>query len=319
MGQDHDAAYKMLFSFPEMVRDLIAGFLPGAWRQRIRFDTLERMPCCFVTEGLRQRNGDVLWRVRADGEWVYLWLEFQRTVDRFMAVRISAYLGLLYQHLIKSRAVPRRQCLPPVLPVVLYNGARRWRAATRLHELIPFPAGLDDYQPRQAYLLLDEGAYADHDLAGMDNLVATMFRFEHPSSEAAMVELVDLLNRKIENPELKRAFAIWLAGVVSLQTQGAIPLPKIHDLTELKMAMATHFDRWKQEWRREGLHEGVRKGRLEGRQEGEAELLKRLLTKRFGPLPDALEARINRAPPQQLGDWAERLLTASTLRDIFPN
>ena len=27
----HDAAYKLLFSFPEMVRDLLAGFVCDAW------------------------------------------------------------------------------------------------------------------------------------------------------------------------------------------------------------------------------------------------------------------------------------------------
>jgi hypothetical protein len=33
---------------------------------------------------------------------VYLLLEFQSTVDPFMAVRIMVYLGLLYQDLIKG-------------------------------------------------------------------------------------------------------------------------------------------------------------------------------------------------------------------------
>ena len=31
MAHDHDSSYKFLFSHPEMVRDLIIGFVPDEW------------------------------------------------------------------------------------------------------------------------------------------------------------------------------------------------------------------------------------------------------------------------------------------------
>jgi len=43
--------------------------------------------------------------------------------DPWMAVRIYIYLGLLYQDLIRARQLSNQGCLPPVLPIVLYNGA----------------------------------------------------------------------------------------------------------------------------------------------------------------------------------------------------
>ncbi|TWG79873.1 hypothetical protein L602_003700000330, partial [Cupriavidus gilardii J11] len=107
MAQDDDASYKLLFSSPEMVRDLVVGFMPHPWLRHLDFSTLQRMACGYVTDDLRQRNGDVLWRVQADGEWVYLYLllEFQSTVDPYMAVRVSSYVGLLYQDLIRADAL----------------------------------------------------------------------------------------------------------------------------------------------------------------------------------------------------------------------
>jgi len=67
------------------------------------YSTLEKMPGSYVTDDLRQRADDVVWRVKADGEWVYLYLliEFQSSVDAWMAVRIMTYVGLLYQDLIR--------------------------------------------------------------------------------------------------------------------------------------------------------------------------------------------------------------------------
>ena len=43
-----------------------------------------------------------------------------------MAVRLLAYVGLLYQDLIRARQFAPEGRLPPVVPVVLYNGRPRW-------------------------------------------------------------------------------------------------------------------------------------------------------------------------------------------------
>ena len=59
-----------------------------------------------------------------------------------MAVRIMSYLGLLYRDLIRRGEVLPGRRLPPVLPIVLYNGASAWRAATDIAELIPKAPGL---------------------------------------------------------------------------------------------------------------------------------------------------------------------------------
>ena len=41
------------------------------------------------------------------------------------------YAGLLWQHLVKEKRLPPDGKLPPILPVVLYNGDRRWTARWR--------------------------------------------------------------------------------------------------------------------------------------------------------------------------------------------
>ncbi len=146
----HDPSYKQFFSYPEMVRDLLLGFVPLAWVASLDFATLERVNQTYISDDLRERADDVVWRVRFRGEWlyVYLLLEFQSTIDRFMAVRLLTYVGLLYQDLIKSGQIPRRGLLPPVMPIVLYNGERTWKAATALSDLLPeLPADLQRFQP----------------------------------------------------------------------------------------------------------------------------------------------------------------------------
>jgi hypothetical protein len=58
-------------------------------------------------------------------------------------------------------------------------------------------------------------------------------------------------------------------------------------------------------------------GHAAGRREGEAEVLLRLLRARFGALPEDVTARLNAADAETLLRWSERVLSASTLDEVF--
>ena len=65
-----------------------------------------------------------------------------------MALRILTYTSLLYQELVRNGALDAGGRLPAVLPVVLYTGEARWRAAVEVGEWIaPVGPELAPYQP----------------------------------------------------------------------------------------------------------------------------------------------------------------------------
>ena len=67
----------------------------------------------------------------------------------------------------------------------------------------------------------------------------------------------------------------------------------------------------------QGELKGELKGKLEGKLEGECTLLERQIVKRFGPVTEDIRIRLRTATTDQLEIWAERILDASTLADIF--
>jgi hypothetical protein len=153
-ASDHDQGYKLLFSHPLMVEQLLRGFLREGWAAELDFSTLEKVSGSFVSDDLRERHDDVIWKLRWTGEeerwfWVYLVLEFQSTPDPFMPVRLLAYVGLLLQELIRQGKLKAGDLLPAILPIVLYRGDLRWRAPLDLSSLfVPAPPGLDRYLPQ---------------------------------------------------------------------------------------------------------------------------------------------------------------------------
>ena len=76
----HDCGYKQLFSFPAMVADLIRGFVREKWVDDLDFDTLERKNGSYVSDDLREREDDIIWRVKWKDEerwmFVYFLIEF---------------------------------------------------------------------------------------------------------------------------------------------------------------------------------------------------------------------------------------------------
>ena len=321
MSSEDAASYKLLFSAPEVVRDLVLGFIPDDWLHSLDYSTLEKVPGSYVTDDLRHRADDVIWRVRAEGEWIYLYLliEFQSSVDAWMAVRMMSYVGLLYQDLIRRGEVLPGRRLPPVLPIVLYNGDAKWTAVTDIAALIPKAPGLvAKYLPKLEYLLIDENQYSEAELAGLKNLVAAIIRFEHPENEQALLGLIDLVNDMLDGkPELKRTFAIWIRALLLRQSRHTLALPKVRDLKELKMTLAERFDQWAQKYEQKGIEQGIEQGIERGIEKGEALVLQKLLTKRFGTLPRELVIAISAASAAQIDVWVDRVLDAASLEEVF--
>jgi hypothetical protein len=66
-----------------------------------------------------------------------------------------------------------------------------------------------------------------------------------------------------------------------------------------------------------GLERGLEQGVKKGIRQGEAQMLLRQLPLRFGVLPQSAHAQLESADADTLLRWSERVLTASTLDEVF--
>ena len=324
----HDPAYKRLFAHADLIADLIRGFVREDWVADLDFGTLERVTECGVSDDLRERDDDILWRLRWGSKYLYVYilLEFQSRVDRFMAVRLLTYIGLLYQNLADAGAIPPGDPLPPVLPLVLYNGEERWWARTSLADLgdPELPEALQRWQPQLRYLLIEERCHAELDLGAWRNLAAALFRLESSRNPADLEAVVACLADWLDAPEqasLRRAFVVWLKQVLVPARLPDAEIANIVELQEMRSMLAERVKRWTEEWERQGMERGMERGMEQGiglgMQRGEARLLRRQLERRFGPLPDWVETRLAQAGTDVLETWSDQVLDSPSLEAVF--
>ena len=273
----HDAAFKRWFDHERMVEDLLRGFAPAELAAALEFSTLEPMPGEYAG-GDRSGSGraDAVWRVRFRGrseDWLYLLvlLEFQSSVDRHMAARVLSYTAQMYLKLIRGGRLPADGKLPPVLPVVIYNGERRWSAALEMSESVAAVGpSLAPYQPQQRHLLIDEHALRVEDLP-VGNVVSAQIALEQgsvPRIARTLRELAELLPGP-EHESLRRAFAELTVAMVS-RSAAARSHPELASaleaaertggLSAMGSLLARRID--------ESIEAGVARGRTEGLEQG---------------------------------------------------
>jgi predicted transposase/invertase (TIGR01784 family) len=324
---EHDSGYKLLFSHPEMVADLLRDFIHEDWVREIDLKTLEQVPGNYVTPDLSSRESDIVWRVRWGQDnllYIYLLFEFQSTVDPWMALRMTVYLGLLYQELLKRQEIPRSGKLPPVLPLVLYNGNALWGAAREVSELIDeIPGGLERYRPQLRYCLLDEMRMADSELEPLRNVAAALFRLEKSRGPEDIQRVVTALLEWLRGPEmaeLRRSFALYLRKSLLPARMPGIEIPEVTELEEVKSMLAERVTEWTQQWKQEGLEEGLQKGRQEAREDALEQargVLLQDLERRFGSLPQEIRRRIETiAAIRELTELSIRAGAAPSLADL---
>ena len=199
--------------------------------------------------------------------YLFLLLEFQSSVDQFMAFRMLQYLIQLYHSLKKQN--PKLTSLPPVFPLVLYNGEQSWTAPVQFADLIHPPiAGA--YIPKFEYFKLAENEFKRDELLGLKNLISALFLIEtspvadYPST---MEQVVGIL--ETAHPVLYKELVRWLWHTIG---QEAPPeLDKLPMTKEVPTMLAAELQREREAIRQQSLLEGLQKGKLEGKHEGKLE------------------------------------------------
>ncbi|MDT0202713.1 Rpn family recombination-promoting nuclease/putative transposase [Nocardioides sp. AE5] len=327
-SQQRDGLFRAVFSQPVHAASELRSVLPARVLERLDLDGLEVVPGSFVSEALRQQHTDALFATRWAGRDAYLFvlLEHQSTPDPWMAWRMLGYQVRIWERHLKEN--PEASRLPVIVPVVIYQGERPWKASTEFADLL-------DLDPdERAELDLENGTgtagvprfvYLLDDLSGADTEVILRSR---PLTEEAMLALGllgapagfddpdpvlgpwrDLLARVRGRPGGERLLVTIAIYTWNISTVSGERMEEFMTTLEPEVA-----DTFVSTWDR-----GMAEARTEGEARGHAALFATQAAYRFGDLDPAVMAAIDTATTEQITAWSMKLVEGTlTLDDLVP-
>lgn len=215
----HDSGYKKLFSNRTIFQQLIETFITEAWVKDLDFSKCETLDKSFVTDHYKETESDLIYKLKLRRKTIYIYvlLEFQSKVDRFMVLRVLFYILSFYMDYTAN--YKRIKKLPAIFPIVLYNGQRKWSAPTRISDLIETEPSLGAYAIDFQYLLLNERAYSKERLLTIRNIVSTLFLAEgHYDISLLEQELLNLYEQESD----KQAVSLFLNWFRQLVLYGKV-------------------------------------------------------------------------------------------------
>ena len=318
----HNALVVDTFSHIEHASGLLAALLPAEVVEHLDLSTLELSQDHWVDEKLRETETDLLYRVStvAGGKaLVYLLLEHQSTADPWMVFRLLQYMVRVWDHWRRSNDDASK--LPPIIPIVLSHASGGWKSACPFIDLIDGSESLVEalrpHLPEFAPVHEDLSARSDDDLEAM--------------TLSALSRLVMLLLKHVRDGDVVQRLPQWVdtfrgamegSGVDAL-VRGLMHIfecvedASLEDLRFIDDAVKVQDEELLMTLAEKLRQEGRREGRKEGRKEGQRKLLLKQLQLRFGDLPTRAEARVAKATPAQLEAMAEKVLTATSLDEVF--
>lgn len=257
------------------------------------------------------RSIDKLIKVRTQGgeaHYVFVHIEVQVTRDEEFSMRMYIYHYRLFD--LHPKAVTHL--------AILADDEPGWRPDRFEHELMGAEVSfryptvkLLDYNDRwdELEVLALENPFA---VVVMAHLKARATRKDNSSRLTWKKELVrGLYERGYGERNIRELFRFidWVMALPKeLERDFREEVQKIEE--DRRMRYVTSIERLAKE-------EGIEQGREQGMAQGQLKLLKRLLTRRFGDLPGRSLALLEKAGPDELERWSDRVLDAESLEEVF--
>jgi predicted transposase/invertase (TIGR01784 family) len=262
----HDLMVRAVLSDLAEATSFLQRHLPPAVSQVLNWSTLTLLEGSFVDEDLRASEADFLYKLqRVSGEdsvWIYVLLEHQSTPDRWMRFRLLKYCCRIWD--LSFREQPNQRELRSIVPLVFYQGERRWSYTTEFADL--FAESVRDWPgvPRFSHELIDQSGMQPEEVQG-----------------EIKAQIMQLLLMAAYHPDLAwmEQVARLLVSLSSLAPSGGINYVRIFVLYILETQEPEAAESFREVLRRHApalgdelmtyAQELLAEGRTEGRAEGE--------------------------------------------------
>lgn len=322
----HDKGYKFLLSSKRVFIELLRSFVKHDWVNDIDEANVVKVDKSFVLQDFADKEADLVYRVRLKEKEVifYILMELQSTVDYQMPYRLLLYMVEIWRSILKD--VPKKESrrkdfeLPVIVPIVLYNGSRKWTAKTSYKEILNSYETFGEYAVDFKYILIDVNRYTKEELLRLENLIASVFLLEQKVEfEEMMARLKELSNtlKKLDEDEIL-LFKAWFKKILMarMPEEERKNVERIIDENEEVEEMISNLEKTILQEMKEREKKGMKKGIEKGMEKGIGVTVLKLLEKKFGSVPEEYVKKIEGAGKETLLKIVDKIFEIDKIEDL---
>ena len=168
----HDQFFKGVFSQPEIAESYIRSFLPKEIWQLLQLDQLKLDVSSYVTSELKAYFSDLVWQCPyRDSEINIAFLFEHKTFQpRYVHLQLLRYMLQLWEQDIREK----RKYLRPVIPIIVYQGSKKWILKPMAECFPDVDKSLTKYVSNFEYELSDLPRIPEVDILKLDSKKLTL-------------------------------------------------------------------------------------------------------------------------------------------------
>ncbi|NYE61639.1 hypothetical protein FHW58_002846 [Duganella sp. 1224] len=259
-------------------------------------------------------------------QWVLIHIEVQAQRDALLARRVLDYNYRIFNEYAQ----------PVASLVLLADEDPNWHPAAFHNDVLGTVMGisfavakLQDYAARSEALLASDNPFALITLAHLrtqqarhdpDKLFAakwqlTKLLYQHGWRKQRIIILFKVINWMMALPQpLQERY--WKA-LLKLEKERKMEWISPLEQSFIDKGWKKGLEQGIEKGIERGIEKGLEQGIERGRKEEAVRMLARQLSKRFGPLPEAVQNKLAKAGLAQLEAWSDAALEAQSLKEVF--
>jgi predicted transposase/invertase (TIGR01784 family) len=194
INNPHDKFVKDLLSDKEMAVSFLESYLPNEVLAILDLTTLEYVTTNFLTPEFHEYFSDIIFKVKSkcniDSYYVSILIEHKSYPDNLALFQIGSYLCNAYINQSKQG-----QDFHIIIPLIYYNGGKKWAVKTMEDLFGEMPAGLNKYLPSFSFEFLDLSQLTEGEILNLQNgmLASSMLIQKYRLNPVEMINKFDLI------------------------------------------------------------------------------------------------------------------------------
>jgi predicted transposase/invertase (TIGR01784 family) len=282
----HDDLFKKIFKNRENAGDLLSVVLPQNIIARMDMESVYVEDVSYLDENLAKHFSDLVLSLDLKNSRtqvkVYCLLEHKSSPYQLVGLQLLRYMALQWTDLVDNKKIVGTK-LPPIIPIVIYQGGQTWKVFNSFHDLIEFPSEeFKAYTPDFEFVFFDIPGVDKNRLQKIQNrcvlhfYLALLKTLHSPELKEILPDLIEGLCKTLNSRTVMDYIGIFYRYI--LRTTDSVTRKDMqHALNILPQGGEYIMNTLAEEWQKEGEQRGIIIGEQRGEQRGELKTVRQLL------------------------------------------